>query len=170
VPYSPEYKLLSAGASVLPELARATGGREVADPLSTFAPFPQPAAHTQPAWPPLLLAAALLFPLDVAVRRLRLTRADALRFLAWLREALGRTRPEASRGRAPRALDALFAARERARTRPARAAPPAPHPAEARPEPRGGEQPTPPAAPPSSEAVTEHLKRAKERARRTRRS
>ena len=169
VPYSLEYKLLATEASVLPELARATGGREVSDPLATFAPFPQPAAHTQPAWPPLLLAAALLFPLDVAVRRLRLTRADGQRFLAWLRQALRRAQPDVGRPGAPRALDALFAARERARTRTARTALPAPRPAPRQPQPRGGDQPPPPAPPPSSEAVAERLKRAKERARRTRR-
>ncbi len=165
VPYSAEYKLLAPGASVLPELARATGGREIADPVAAFDPFAQPAAHRRPVWPALLLVAALLFPLDVAARRLRLNRADVLRLWAWLRAVLGRLRP-ASRPGAPRALDALFAARERARARTARTAPPSPRPGERRPKPDAGEQPQQPVAASSPEELAERLKKAKERARR----
>ncbi len=165
VPYSPEYKLLNPEAGVLAELARATGGQELADPAQAFARLPQPAARSQPIWPALLLAAALLFPFDVAVRRLRLSRADGERFLAWARVTLARRPLEAGR-RAPRALGALFAARERARRpRVARAAQVSP-PAAGQPE-AGGFHGAPAAAP-TSETMTERLRKAKERSRRGR--
>jgi hypothetical protein len=64
---------------LLAQLARVTGGRQLADPLASF-------DHTLPAggspreiWPLLLTLAALLFLLDVAVRRLRLALLDIRR-------------------------------------------------------------------------------------------
>lgn len=162
VPYSPEYRLLAPGAGVLPAVARATGGREIVDPAEALAPLPQLAAQTRPAWPGLLLLAALLFPLDVAVRRLRLTRADLERARAYLRLGLGRLRPPAKKG-APRALDALFAARDRARARAVRPAAQAPA---ARPAKGDGKEDA--AATAHAGSLTERLKEAKERARRNR--
>jgi hypothetical protein len=129
--------------------------------------------------------AALLFPLDVAARRLRITRADAQRFMFWARTpATQRRAPQA-----PRALDGLFAARGRAargRRAPLRrsdaptaavtpakgssridspsVSPAQKHAPEIQPETTA----SPPSAPSSAspEDLTERLKQAKKRARR----
>ncbi len=158
VPYSPEYKWSEANVSVLPELARATGGRILAEPQSVFVPSAMSAARTEPIWQTLLLIAACLFPLDVAARRLRITRADTARAGAAIRATLA-PRPAAP---SPRALGALFRARARA------ARVPAPKPATPRvetPLPPSSSAAPPPAAP---EEMAERLKRAKARARKMR--
>lgn len=109
VPYSAEYKLLNAGASILPAFANTTSGRELDDSAQAFAPFAQPVSHAQPIWHYFLLAAALLFPLDVAARRLRLASSDWRRFRQWLHVPQS-AKPTAGE---PRALEGLFTARER---------------------------------------------------------
>ncbi|MBI5029338.1 MAG: VWA domain-containing protein [Chloroflexi bacterium] len=165
IPYSPEYKLLDSNASVLPELARATGGHEAIDPTMAFAPFAKPAARAEPIWTTLLLLAALLFPLDVAARRLRLTRGDVQTFVAWARQSSAQ-RPAAT---APRALGTLFAARDRARTsRVTQVKPPAQVAAKPPSQSKSSEVSAPPAS--SPEAMTERLKKAKDRARKSRSS
>ncbi|HET7090441.1 MAG TPA: hypothetical protein VFL17_17530, partial [Anaerolineae bacterium] len=169
VPYSPEYKSLGEAASVLPELSRATGGQVLAEPELAFAPLARPASRVQPIWPTLLLAAALLFPLDVAARRLRLTRGDAQRVWAWMRTPL-RRRGAAVAPR-PRALSTLFAARDRAiGSRSQRMAQPASPVVEderpSRPPPESREPS--PELPASPEAMAARLRRAKDRARKSR--
>jgi hypothetical protein len=187
VPYSPEYKTQDlSGFQNLTSLTRATGGQEIADPALSFAPFARPAARTQPIWPALLLIAALLFPLDVAARRLRLTRGDVERLIVWARSRLHqRTATIAPR---PRALGALFAARDRAardRALGARARPTQSStgksliesamqdvrsaeslPQEASSKGQGAQLPPTPLA--SPEAMAERLKKARDRARRSR--
>jgi Ca-activated chloride channel family protein len=121
VPYSPEYKRTGQGGTLLNELARATGGSTLDTPDAAFAPTQQPASRARPLWPPLLLLAALLFPLDVAVRRLQLTPSDWRRLAAWARERLPRRRTVRRIGE-PVLLGDLFQARERARRRGARPA------------------------------------------------
>ncbi len=114
IPYSPEYKITNSNATVLPTLANATNGRALTEPAQAFEPFTIPAARTQPIWEYLLLAAALLFPLDVAARRLRLARLDWER----VRNVLRVSSRAQTQIPAPRALEGLFNARERAQTRP----------------------------------------------------
>ncbi len=169
VPYSPEYKFARGAVSVLPELTRATGGKELSDPALAFTPLAKPATRTQPLWPSLLLLAALLFPFDVAARRLRLTGVEGQQLLAWTRVRFLQRRAMAG----PRALDALFTARERARARQTPAAKPAspaprplPPPVEkTRAEPPRSESP---AASASGDELTERLRKAKDRAHRPR--
>lgn len=175
VPYSPEYRLLAPAlqnqnTTVLAALAAATQGDEPTEPAQAFEPFALPAARTQPIWEYLLLAAVLLFPLDVAVRRLRLGRSDldALRKRLPLPSQQPQTVPQG-----PRALEGLFAARERAQPRPtvtpaasrqenSQAAVPAPPP-------KIPEAPSKPASAEaeSAEDMTARLKRARERARKS---
>ncbi len=124
VPYSPEYRMLASAvrepsAGVLGALAAATNGEELTEPAQAFEPFALPAARTQPIWEYLLIAAALLFPLDVAMRRLRFGESDWERLRAGVRGALRMpdgTMPQTEPA-APRALEGLFAARERAQPR-----------------------------------------------------
>lgn len=119
VPYSPEYRRLGQGDALLDEMVYATGGDVVETPAAVLAPTRQPASRARPLWPPLLLLAALLFPLDVAVRRLRLTGADWRRLADWVREHLS-GRPSRRRAGEAVLLGDLFRARERARRRSAR--------------------------------------------------
>lgn len=171
VPYSPEYKFVNPGASVLPTLARATNGRALDDPAQAFTPFAQPASRTQPIWEYLLLAAALLFPLDVAARRLRLARSDLERVRATLRAPRSARRIASG----PRALEGLFSARERVRVKRSVApTTPAPTPV---PPPTVTPPPAPNVTPTRVESsdtnapedMTARLKRARERAQKTRR-
>jgi hypothetical protein len=76
---------LSGDPALLATLAEAMGGRalELADTASTFEHNLDAAPAAQPIWPWLTLAAVLLLPLDVAARRLTLTRGDWAR--AWRR-------------------------------------------------------------------------------------
>lgn len=87
IPYSPEYRQNSgaAGETLLRELAQATQGQRMHAPDEVWEPGGRVARVAQPIWPSLLLLAALLFPLDVAVRRLRLGRREWARLGAWMR-------------------------------------------------------------------------------------
>ncbi|MBN1136435.1 MAG: VWA domain-containing protein [Anaerolineae bacterium] len=127
VPYSPEYAPAAQAASgadagdggvdraLLEALARLTGGGKLPDPAAAFAHNLPAADRAREVWQPLLLLAALLFPLDVAIRRVMLGRSDVRKALAWVRERLfWRRRVQAGQ---ERLLGALFRARERGRGR-----------------------------------------------------
>lgn len=119
VPYSPEYKTSGADPSLLDELARITGGGELPEPVAAFLHNLPAADRAHALSRTLLLLAALLFPLDVAVRRVMLDRREVARAVAWVRERLPRRRFQT--GREPQVLGQLFEARARARTRRERA-------------------------------------------------
>ncbi len=112
--YSPEYRVLQPDPAALLRLAAATGGGPAAaDPARAFAHDLPARRAARPVWTWTLLAAALLLPLDIAVRRLALSRYDfqrmARRVGEWIRlRRAARPTPE----RLPR-LSALFAARDR---------------------------------------------------------
>lgn len=107
VPYSPEYADLAANTAVLTRLADLTGGR-VYPVLNQESMLEHLAAvwrhdrrvHSAPRelWPLLLLAAALLLPADIAVRRLAVSRADWQEVTAVL---LARLRFPTNRRRTP---------------------------------------------------------------------
>jgi hypothetical protein len=180
VPYSPEYKASGTNRTLLSELARLTGGGELPEPVAAFVHNLPVADLASEIWQTLLWVVALLFPLDVAARRVMLGRQDLHRAAAWLRERLpARKRAE---GR-ERALGRLFQARARARERRARVE--APPPSTALPGPLAApgtdakvlgeppkEPPTPPPGGSSPEESPPHsltrLREAKKRARRER--
>lgn len=148
VPYSPEYKDTGIDRGLLNELARLTSGGELSQAALAFAHnLPSAAQAREIGWP-LMLAAALFFPVDVALRRLVFTRRDWQKAQAWLSERAAPLlrRRAAAPGEQPRVLGQLFEARDRARTR--REAPPRPVdrldiPAAPRPD-------APPSAPPTA--------------------
>jgi uncharacterized membrane protein len=112
--YSAEYGTGNQGdgAALLTELASLTGGRSLADdPAGVFAHnlIAQPVAT--PVWPWLLLAAMLLLPLDIAVRRLVITRSDWVRLRRWI---FNRGGAEATSERLSTLIGAKARARERA--------------------------------------------------------
>ena len=118
-PVAAEYRLLGVNLPLLAALRAATGGEEVAlatDPwihdLKTTSSFTE-------LWPWLLVLALLLWPLDVALRRVSLGRRELADARGWV----GRT-IRARRSAAPRTASAegMLAARDRAGGGAARAA------------------------------------------------
>jgi uncharacterized membrane protein len=93
--YSPEYALRAGasaadGVALLALLAETTGGRDLsAEPAAAFARTLQADGAAQPLAPWLLLAALVLLPFDVAVRRLIITATDIARARAWMRARFG---------------------------------------------------------------------------------
>jgi Mg-chelatase subunit ChlD len=116
VPYSPEYTTSGVNRFLLAELAGVTGGSELLDPLAAFLHNLPASIAAREIWRPLLFLAALLFPLDVAVRRLRLGRSDLAAARRWLAGRFLRKSRPASVERPP-LLERLFRARDRARDR-----------------------------------------------------
>ncbi|MCZ7542359.1 MAG: VWA domain-containing protein [Anaerolineae bacterium] len=84
--YSPEYRNLEADPRALERIARLTEGRQLTNPGQAFDHNLVARRAPTPLWPWLLLVAALLLPLDVAARRLIITRTDVER----AREAVAR--------------------------------------------------------------------------------
>jgi uncharacterized membrane protein len=81
--YSPEYKQFEANPGLLESLAERTGGQDLAvlegenaaaDYIFNHNLATQPVS--QPIWPWLALMAVLLLPIDIALRRLVITRRD----------------------------------------------------------------------------------------------
>lgn len=118
--YSPEYRQLESNPDLLLQLASLTGGKIASgDPGQAFAhTLPsQQASRPISSW--LLMLAALLLPLDIAVRRLIVTRSELRR--GWEKLAAGLPKPgiasgknEPARARSSR-VSALFQAKERGR-------------------------------------------------------
>jgi uncharacterized membrane protein/Mg-chelatase subunit ChlD len=115
VPYSPEYKASGVNRGLLNELARLTGGSELTEPLGAFLHNLPSTDYAREIWRSLLLLAALLFPLDIALRRVMLGKEDWEQARIWLTERL----PWVSKPGVPqsRLLGQLFQARQRARER-----------------------------------------------------
>jgi uncharacterized membrane protein len=73
VGYPDELRLRSTNTELLRSIAGASGGRPDVAPEAVFAPPERTAAQAVALWPYLATAAALLFVLDVALRRIDLT-------------------------------------------------------------------------------------------------
>jgi Ca-activated chloride channel family protein len=153
-PVAAEYRLLGVNLPFLAALRGATGGREVELPTDPWIHDLQTTSSFTELWPWLLVLALLLWPLDIALRRVSLGRRELVDARAWV------GRRWRSRGRAaPRtaASQGMLAARERAAGGVARAAllrgPDAPPAAGATPTagatatPRDGPAPRPSAEP-----------------------
>jgi uncharacterized membrane protein len=124
--YSQEYVAGEADPELLARVAALTGGRVDPDPSTAFAATGlAPGTATRQLWPWLAALALLLAVADVAVRRLRLERADLGRALAVVRRArlagVGHGAPVTAERSA--AAEGLLAARDRARARERGAAP-----------------------------------------------
>ncbi len=106
--YSPEYLPRPRDESALAELAEITGGRSLAEaPADVFAHNLGERQAATDIWESLLLLALLLLPLDVALRRLIITRGDLRRLRAYMGGGRDATRS--------RQMQALFRARGRGR-------------------------------------------------------
>jgi uncharacterized membrane protein len=151
--YSPEYRLTEVDPARLAALAALTGGQDIsADPTAALAHDLPGVATVRPIWQWLLLAAVVLLPADIAVRRLSLTRLDLAR--AWNRLV----RPERSEAAPAQTRSAqvsqLFEAKRRAGTQAAAedsSRPASPKPATMKPGPASAADNTGEAAPTEAE-------------------
>jgi len=118
-PTPAEYRLLGTNEPLLAALRDATGGRPVETAADAWLHDLGATVAETPLWPWLLVLALLLWPLDVFLRRVQLTRRDVSAAGSWVRAIPAR------RGRvAPRAapVEGMLAARDRAGGETARAA------------------------------------------------
>jgi len=113
VPYSPEYVNLGTDRATLSAIATAGGGVLLTDGSSAFnLPVP-PVRAVQPIGELLLVLAILLFPIDVAVRRLVLRAEDAPVWRGALKRAPAQALPaEATVTRLRERVSGVRAARE----------------------------------------------------------
>lgn len=114
--YSPEYKRLDSDPDLLLRLATAAGGMvATANPADAFTHDLQTTRGARPIWQWLVLFAALLLPLDIASRRLIITRQDMFRLREWFKARLDFRRsatPQVAQP-SPR-MQALLKAKDRA--------------------------------------------------------
>ncbi|HEY6570859.1 MAG TPA: glutamine amidotransferase, partial [Candidatus Limnocylindrales bacterium] len=117
-PTAAEYRLLGANEPLLAAIRAATGGREVETPAEAWVHDLQTTSRFTDLWPWLLVLALLLWPLDIALRRVSLGRRELADGRRWVTDRV--------RGRrvAPRTqpVEGLFAARDRAGASGARSA------------------------------------------------
>ncbi|MBA3876191.1 MAG: hypothetical protein C0498_04515 [Anaerolinea sp.] len=118
-PVAAEYRLQGANRPFLATLRAATGGREITSPEEPWRHDLTTTSSFTELWPWLLILALLLWPLDVALRRVSIGRRELADARAWVRRTW--------RGRgaaAPRtaATTGMLAARDRAAGAAARAA------------------------------------------------
>lgn len=93
VPYPPDYADTGANDAFLAHVAQQTRGRALTEPEQAFAPTAiSPRMHID-VWRLLLWIAAILLPLDVAVRRLLVRWEDLVVLAAAVRSAAGRLAP-----------------------------------------------------------------------------
>ncbi|MCW5942011.1 MAG: VWA domain-containing protein [Fimbriimonadaceae bacterium] len=91
VAYPPEYRSYRANERPLARAAQITGGRALAEPGDSFRPVSKSGASITDVWPWFVWAAALLLPLDVAMRRVALPFGELLaKLVALLRARRGR--------------------------------------------------------------------------------
>jgi uncharacterized membrane protein len=118
-PVAAEYRLLGVNLPLLAALRGATGGREITLATDPWIHDLQTTSSYTELWPWLLVLALLLWPLDIALRRVSLGRRELADARGWI------GRRWRSRGAAaPRtaAAEGMLAARERAAGGSARAA------------------------------------------------
>ncbi len=115
--YSPEYAQFETNPQLLESLAEQTGGQEMGDgEITAVFDHTLPSENTtRPIWLWLTLAAAILLPFDIAVRRLVITNRDWQR--AWA-ATFGRFRPAvAAPVQQAEQMSRLFQAKQRAGSR-----------------------------------------------------
>ena len=108
-PTPAEYRLLGANAPLLAAIRAATGGKDVVAPAAAWVHDLQTTSRSTDLWPWLLILALLLWPLDVALRRVSVGRRELADGRRWVRERV-RGRRTAAR---TRDVEGMLAARER---------------------------------------------------------
>jgi len=118
-PVAAEYRLLGANQPFLATLRAATNGREVATPLEPWRHDLKLTSSFTELWPWLLLLALLLFPLDIALRRVSLGRRELADGRAWIGR---RWQARSATGTRTATAAGMLSARDRAAGAGARAA------------------------------------------------
>ena len=161
-PTAAEYRSLGPNDAFLATLRGATGGMVVATPLDPWVHDLTLTSRSTDLWPLLLLLALLLWPLDIALRRVSVGRREFAAAGAWVRGVPRRRGATAARTATG---EGLLAARDRASSGVARAAmrrpdeaavagPPAAELAAAKPQPVStGAQTASPISPPVPSAA-----------------
>jgi Ca-activated chloride channel family protein len=117
-PTPAEYRLLGANEPLMAAMRNATGGRELDLPAETWVHDLQSTSRFTDLWPLLLALALLLWPLDIALRRVSFGRRELADGRRWVSD---RARGRRVARRTQQTED-LFAARGRAGSAGARAA------------------------------------------------
>ena len=118
-PTPAEYRLLGTNEPLMAAVRGATGGRPVATAQDVWRHDLGTTAGETPLWPLLLVLALLLWPLDVFLRRVQVTRRDLAAAGSWVRDIPARRGRVAAR---PAPVEGMLAARDRAGGEAARAA------------------------------------------------
>jgi hypothetical protein len=118
-PTAAEYRQLGPNEAFLSALRTATGGSVVETPLDPWRHDLLTTSRSTDLWPLLLVLALLLWPLDIALRRVSVGRREFAAAGAWISGIPTRRRRMAVRTAAG---EGLFAARERATSAGVRAA------------------------------------------------
>jgi hypothetical protein len=118
-PVAAEYRLLGVNKPFLAALRSATGGSEIALPTDPWIHDLRLTSSFTELWPWLLILALLLWPLDIALRRVSLGRRELVDARSWVAR---RWRSRGSAAPRSTASEGMLAARERAAGSAARAA------------------------------------------------
>ena len=117
-PTAAEYRLLGANEPLLAAIRSATGGSALPTPAAVWVHDLRSTSRSTDLWPWLLVLALLLWPLDIALRRVSLGRRELADGRRWVsdrvhgRRVAARTRP----------VEGMLAARDRAGSAGARTA------------------------------------------------
>jgi Ca-activated chloride channel homolog len=115
VSYSAEYRDTKPNLHLLKKIKDATGGRMLLPTDDVFGFQRIPAMRPTPMWSWLLAFAVLMFPLDVALRRVMIDREQWKEYLAKFLAKLGFSRWQKSTPRADEAMSALLARKAKLR-------------------------------------------------------
>jgi uncharacterized membrane protein len=118
-PTAAEYRSLGPNEAFLAALRGSTGGTEIETPLQPWIHDLTQTSRSTDLWPLLLILALILWPLDIALRRVSIGRREFASAGAWIRAIPRRRRATAARGATG---EGLLAARDRAASAGARAA------------------------------------------------
>ena len=189
-PTAAEYRILGPNEPFLAALRAATGGIAIEDPLQVWTHDLTSTSRFTDLWPILLILALILWPLDIAFRRVSIGRRELVAARGWVTGAGRRRKTVAPR---PAVSEGLLAARNRASSAGARsalraepdpasaaapvnapvartAAPAAPSASKSEPAPKPASTPPPAKAapPPAASASSDTLARLREAKRRAR--
>jgi hypothetical protein len=116
--YSPEFNIIGSDRDLLASISEATGGQAMPEPsTSDVNLFERRATKTRPheIWEALMLAALLLLPVDVGIRRVHITREQLENARGWASAKLRRQRAAELEAETPVSLAQLKDARARVR-------------------------------------------------------
>ena len=110
-PTAAEYRILGANEPFLAALRAATGGEAIEDVAQVWTHNLTSTSRFTDLWPLLLVVALLLWPLDIALRRVSIGRRELTAARGWVTGAGRRRKTVAPR---PAVAEGLLAARDRA--------------------------------------------------------